>query len=62
MDRPPFFFVELASDDDSSAEEAVLLRFLEEEIDPPRSLNASPRAVSDMGYSIRSEPKRKSVS
>ena len=34
-----------------------LLRFLEEEIDPLRSLNANPRAVSDIGYSIRSDPK-----
>lgn len=34
-----------------------LLRFLEEDIDPLRSLNANPQAVSDIDYSIRSDPK-----
>ena len=34
-----------------------LLRFLEEDIDPLRSLNANQRVASDIGHSIRSDPK-----
>jgi hypothetical protein len=61
MGRQPIF-VEPASDDvrleSLGARRARgLLWFLEEEIDPPWSLNANPRAVSDIGYSIRSDPK-----
>ncbi len=61
MDRQPFF-VALASDDVrleslGARRTRGLLRFLEEEIHPLRSLNASPRAVSDVGHSIRSDPK-----
>ncbi len=61
MDRPPFF-VELASDDvrlESMGARRTrgILRLLEEEIDPLRSLLANPRAVSDIDYSIRSDPK-----
>ncbi len=61
MDRPPFF-VELASDDvrlESMGARRTrgILRLLEEEIDPLRSLLADPRALSDIDYSIRSDPK-----
>ncbi len=61
MDRPPFF-VELASDDvrlESMGARRTrgILRLLEEEIDPLRSLLANRRAVSDIDYSIRSAPK-----
>jgi len=61
MARPPFF-VELASDDgrlESLGERNTrgLLRFLEEDIDPLRSLNANQRVASDIGHSIRSDPK-----
>jgi hypothetical protein len=61
MGRPPFF-VEFASDDGrleslETRRTRGLLRFLEDDIDPLRSLNANPRAASDVGYSIRSDPK-----
>jgi hypothetical protein len=61
MGRPPFF-VEPASDDVrlerlGARTARGLLRFVKENIDPPRSLNAKPRAASDIDYSIRSDPK-----
>jgi hypothetical protein len=65
MCRPPFF-VELASDDGrleslEARRTRGLLRFLEEDIDSLRSLNANPRAASDSA--IRAGPirKRKSI-
>ncbi len=61
MPRPPYF-VELASDDgplESLGERNTrgLLRFLEEDIAPLRSMNANQRLASDIGHSIESDPK-----
>jgi hypothetical protein len=56
--RPPFF-VELASDDfDLKAwEHGALFGFSKKRSILPRSSNPSPQAVSDICYSIRSDPK-----